>query len=471
MLLYDHPAHRVSEDEQKVVTEAHTQASKIDKLIEGSSHKLKEKRTEQEEKINQQRVKFKETLDEISRAVEEFKVREDVSQRVEYNKDIAEINKNLAFAETERVDINQQEEIIGFDPTEFDQVAKLQKDIKPFDELWSLYLEYYEKSKEWRTVAFCNLNPDDVSKDHKTMFNTSNKLKNTFERSKMPSPGKVADTVNKNLNDWRKFLPVISAVCTEGLKDRHWERIFKTLGPGVDTKEAVNFKAINRIFEPASVEVKKLTEDLEEAADTAAKEYKNETMMRGMKDDWKEVNYTCKKWKDSFILEGEAVEEVQTFLDDHIVKTQTMKGSPYAKFMLDEILDWEKKLLRSQDNLEVWLKVQAVWLYLAPVFSSEDIMKQMPVEGRNFREVDRAWKNLMMRVNETPAALVVMEIEELGEILNGANAKLEQVQKGLNDYLESKRKLFPRLYFLSNDELLEILSETKEPLKVQPHLK
>ena len=128
MLLYDHPAHRVSEDEQKVVTEAHTQASKIDKLIEGSSHKLKEKRTEQEEKINQQRVKFKETLDEISRAVEEFKVREDVSQRVEYNKDIAEINKNLAFAETERVDINQQEEIIGFDPTEFDQVAKLQKD-------------------------------------------------------------------------------------------------------------------------------------------------------------------------------------------------------------------------------------------------------------------------------------------------------------------------------------------------------
>lgn len=194
-------------------------------------------------------------------------------------------------------------------------------------------------------------------------------------------------------------------------------------------------------------------------------------IMKGMKDDWMSVNYTCKKWKDSYILEGEAVEEIQTFLDDHIVKTQTMKGSPYAKFMLDEILDWEKKLLRNQDNLEVWLKVQAVWLYLAPVFSSDDIMKQMPVEGRNFKEVDRAWKNLMMKVNENPAALTIMEMEDLGDILNGANAKLELVQKGLNDYLESKRKLFPRFFFLSNDELLEILSETKEPLKVQPHLK
>lgn len=38
------------------------------------------------------------------------------------------------------------------------------------------------------------------------------------------------------------------------------------------------------------------------------------------------------------------------------------------------------------------------------------------------------------------------------------NNKIKKCEKALNDYLEQKKKAFPRFYFLSNQSLLTILS-------------
>lgn len=83
----------------------------------------------------------------------------------------------------------------------------------------------------------------------------------------------------------------------------------------------------------------------------------------------------------------------QVLLDDHIIRTLTMRGSAFVKPCETEVRMWYDKLLRVNKLFEEWTNVQSCWLALLPLFSTEDIMIQMPNETSLFEEVDRIFCN------------------------------------------------------------------------------
>ena len=143
-----------------------------------------------------------------------------------------------------------------------------------------------------------------------------------------------------------------------------------------------------------------------------------------------------------------------------------MKGK-----LKNETKKYESKLLELADLMDEVLKTQRNWMYLEPIFSSGDIATTMPLEYKMFVEVDTHWKTTMKGIEEDPGICELQEGKEgVLAAFKNCNMKLDKILKKLNDFLETKRLAFARFFFLANDDLLQILSQTKNPRLVQAHM-
>ncbi|XP_061330226.1 dynein axonemal heavy chain 3 isoform X2 [Pezoporus flaviventris] len=455
----------LSDDDIRLNSTVFHWPNQIETIFDNSRYELSNKRKHIEKALLERCSQFEEALEGYNREVESFKKRgmmttEEMKNNTEKFK---ELNKNLNNAVTEHEAINKEEELLQLTKSQFPLLQIVIANKEPFEQLWTTAYSFHTRSEEWMNGSIQMLNAEEITEEIGSMWRTMYKLTKSFPD--LPQPRRLAETMKFKLDKFKLHLPVLSVACNRGMRERHWEQISEIVGCAIKPDETTTLKNI------LDFGLSKYIDKLEPIGAAASKEYSLAKAIDKMKQEWANVQFSLTKYRgtDTNILS--AVEDIQLLLDDHIVKVQTMCGSPFIKPIEAECRAWEAKLCLIQDIVDSWLKCQATWLYLEPIFSSEDIIAQMPEEGRKFRIVDSYWKDIMAQVVKSTKVLVATEQPMMLEKLQEANAHLEDIQKGLNTYLEKKRLFFPRFFFLSNDELLEILSETKDPLRVQPHLK
>jgi len=159
-------------------------------------------------------------------------------------------------------------------------------------------------------------------------------------------------------------------------------------------------------------------------------------------------------------------------LAEHSSSLTAMKSSPYYKVFEEEASSWDEKLNRIRDIFDVWIDVQRRWVYLEGIFSgSSDINALLPTESSRFKSINTEFINLMKKVSKSQLILEVINIEGLQRSLDRLSDLLAKIQKALGEYLERQRAAFPRFYFVGDEDLLEIIGNSKDIVKIQKHLK
>ncbi|CAM9445138.1 unnamed protein product [Ectocarpus fasciculatus] len=460
---------KMSREDIQIVYATFNWPSNIQSYLRRSYENQAARKRELEELLEEDQHKLENDLNDISKRVE--LIAENASP-ADFRKNvdrISAIRRDLEKQQERAEEIFERESLL--DMPHSDQSARVDEikgNLEPLDRLWGTVKSFIEKKHYWSDSPLGDIDPEEAQRVAEDYLRALQKVFKEFDRAgeRRNAAKRITETMMSEIRDFlSESIPLMLLICNPGMKTRHWDEIERITGIAIPKGTILT---VSMMME---VGLQHHVKDIEDTCICANKEYGLQLAMDKMEKEWGDMIFDTKSYRTTGTRILCGTDEIQQLLDDQIVKTQAMRGSRFIKPFIEEISKWEQTLISMQDILDNWLKVQATWLYLEPIFSSDDIMRQMPTEGKMFRAVDNTWRESMAQTVEEPGCVPVAQRPGFLDSLIEANKKLELIQKGLNDYLETKRLAFPRFFFLSNDELLEILAETKDPLRVQPHLK
>ena len=247
--------------------------------------------------------------------------------------------------------------------------------------------------------------------------------------------------------------------------ERHWREIIQRTKINVNFEKDFNFQYLLDIGLDSHFQV------CIEVGEKAYREKGIETILDEMQKIQSGVDFKLVDFKTSNTMIVTNFDQAEQVLDQQLSDTQALQVNPFKKPYSDQIDEWLESLLTISNVIEAWQRFQQQWCYLLPIFDSPDINKQLPKETALFKRADATWRTIIQETKIQKNVLKVCVAEGLLDKLLDGNYIFDNILNELKAYLEVKRAKFGRFYFLSNDDLLSILSQTKEIENIQDHLR
>ena len=356
----------------------------------------------------------------------------------------------------------QYQSVLNQPVVEYENIEDLQGDLQVKLTLWESLRDWQRLTEEYKNSSMEFVDADKI----KVQVQKFNKV--AVVSSRQLEGNMAVQKLSGMVQEFAKLLPATMALRNKSLQPRHWKKIEETIH--YNFSDGLENVTLGQLIDIGVMEhTERLTEISTEAVQEGALDELFETKVKSI---WRKSEFIVNSFKESkevFILGS--VEDIMTNLDDSLVTLNTILGSRYCGHIRLDVTVYQRLLVTLQETLDEWLQCQQQWMYLESIFSAPDIQKQLPTEAKMFQDVDKAWKTIMQATYQQPNCIKAGTVKGRKENFKIYNNQLEKIQKSLEDYLETKRQLFARFYFISNDELLEILSQTRDPTAVQPFLR
>lgn len=340
----------------------------------------------------------------------------------------------------------------------FTSANDLSEELAMLRDIWSELHGVWDALNESKSQLWATTDPVSIK----------NRLKSVLAQLRSCSQNVRSYSAFKDLERLIKTLltkiPVIIELKSDSMKERHWNKLFKLVAlKDIGYEKMTVGDVLNLDFLAHETTIRSIVE-------LANGEQLIEDALKGVLDDWSTIVF------ETYNFEGKCrlVRNWRVLFDQCqscLATLSSIKNSAYCKPFEDTRESLESKINDLLAILNIWVEVQSHWIYLHGVFGSNSELKaSLPLESTRFHNQSLEFLSILKRALIVDLVLDVVRIKNFKENLTKIHDSLQNTKKGLFEYLDKQRDLFPRFFFVGNDDLLELLGCSSNFTLINKHI-
>lgn len=371
---------------------------------------------------------------------------------------VLETLESIIFENKNKLEkLNRAKELLKMPAIDLDLMNVIIEDSSALRELWNVVEAIWAPIDTMLEIPYEIANTVKITKQ---LDEVADKLGDVPEKFKSHE---VILGKKKEIQNIKKKNRLIRDIKSDAIKPHHLVDILKILGINKDPTDLL-------LGDLYSINIAVHEKRINDIVAHAQGELVLENMLNKIKEYWFAQEFQTSNYQDKCqLIKG--WDDVMERTEEDLAHLNSMKLSQHFRTFETEVKTWHDRIQNISNVLSVWMDVQRKWVYLEGIFmGSSDIKTQLRTEYDKFGNVNREFLNIMKQMaNKLRIMDVVAQIPNLLKTLEFLSETLDKIQKNLSEYLETQRQAFSRFYFVGDEDLLEIIGNSKEIASIQKY--
>ncbi len=266
--------------------------------------------------------------------------------------------------------------------------------------------------------------------------------------------------VSLELSAYMNASAILPLISSKAIRSRHWTLLSAfSQDFGIPFQMQQDSVVLRNVL---SLQLHLNLTEVQNIHDNAVEELNIEKQLNDVIEEWNDEHLVFAEYRGDkkILLQPAQVSDFLLRLEDSQTNLQKLSMSIHSLPFKDDLESWILKLSSVHEILEKWLAAQSLWLEAA--FCMHDVAKKLPTEAKRFHAVDKNYLKTMKKVCEVTSVIQCCGSDWVQNFLPVVMSQLQLVFKSMSNYLDQKRSIFPKFYFVSDHCILDLMANTRD---------